>query len=161
MFRLGTLQQNPTVGTIFSSLSERIRCDLGAEEAAVYIDVGDGTLWMVPSRRDEEGETAGKGDEAEVFIQKGVGVVGLVAMGAVPDAAILTSGDGRAGVDGDGVDVLLLNDGLEAFDNGTTVEATLLRSARRRRSRGSNDSHGAVGTVSAMAGTVKNMLLAR
>lgn len=119
----------------------------------MYIDIGDGTLWLLPTDSHAYGE--------EVFIQRGVGVVGLVAMGAVPGAATATGGGGRpgerAGPGEDGVDVLLLNDGLEAFDNGTTVEAALLRAARHRRSGGS----GGVDAESATSGTVRNMLLAR
>lgn len=159
--------------SIFSSLSERIRNDLGAEEAAVYIDIGDGTLWLLPkgssssSCRQQQDEAIGGGvhdeddDNREVFIQRGVGVVGLVAMGALPGVAAVAAGGGEraGGVDG-GVDVLLLNDGLQAFDNGTTVEAALLRAARRRRrsNGGRVEGGGDDGTTS---GTVRNMLLAR
>lgn len=167
--RLGALQSNPTAGTIFSSLSERIRSDLGAEEAAVYIDIGDGTLWLLPTGGDEGEGGSGSGggrcdDDGEgVFIQRGVGVVGLVAMGALPGVAAVPAGGGeRAGsVDG-GVDVLLLNEGLEAFDNGTTVEAALLRTARRRRA-GVGGGGGGVRMEEddAKGGTVRNMLLAR
>lgn len=118
----------------------------------MYVDVGDGKLWLVSSHGDDDGK-------AEFFIEKGIGVVGLAAMGAIPDAATVTAEEGPAGIDGNGADVLLLNDGLEAFDNGTTVEASLLRSARRRRSGKSFDGCGS--GASTMAGTVKNMLLAR
>lgn len=152
---------------MFGSLSERIRSDLGAEEAAVYIDIGDGTLWLLPTGSDSDQGTDG---EDEVFIQRGVGVVGLVALGAVPGAASKVSGAAGGGGGGswggerDGVDVLLLNDGLEAFDNGTTVEAALLRAARRRRRDQSSGGGGGRGDDSASAattGTVRNMLLAR
>lgn len=161
--RLGALQRNPTAGAIFSSLSDRIRSDLGAEEAAVYIDIGDGTLWLLPPTGSGEGE-AGRGrfddDGEDVFIQRGVGVVGLVAMGALPGVAAVPAGGGEraGGVDG-GVDVLLLNEGLEAFDNGTTVEAALLRAARRRREGAGGG--GCTGEDDAKGGTVRNMLLAR
>lgn len=176
--RLGALQRNPTAGAIFSALSERIRSDLGAEEAAVYIDIGDGTLWLLPpaggsssssSREGEagcgDGDHDGDGDDGEdVFIQRGVGVVGLVAMGALPGVAAVPAGGGEraGGVDG-GVDVLLLNEGLEAFDNGTTVEAALLRAARRRRegAGGGGGGGGRMGEDDARGGTVRNMLLAR
>ncbi|CAN0106941.1 unnamed protein product, partial [Ectocarpus sp. 4 AP-2014] len=177
---LGSLQRNPTALSVFSSLSERIRNDLGAEEAAVYIDIGDGTLWLLPKGSNSSGSGSGSSggcqqqdevigggvhdeddDDREVFIQRGVGVVGLVAMGALPGVAAVAAGGGEraGGVDG-GVDVLLLNDGLEAFDNGTTVEAALLRAARRRRKSngGGVEGGGDGGTTS---GTVKNMLLAR
>lgn len=167
--RLGALQRNPTgARAIFSSLSERIRSDLGAEEAAVYIDVGDGTLWLLPTGSGEEGPGGGDGDgggccggeEEEVFIQRGVGVVGLVAMGALPGVAAVPAGGGeRAGCVDGGVDVLLLNDGLEAFDNGTTVEAALIRAARRRRGNAGGSEGGEVGP--AASGNVRNMLLAR
>lgn len=163
--RLGALQRNPTAGAIFSSLSERIRSDLGAEEAAVYIDMGDGTLWLLPPTGSGEGEASGgsgrcNDDGEDVFIQRGVGVVGLVAMGALPGVAAVPAGGGEraGGVDG-GVDVLLLNEGLEAFDNGTTVEAALLRSARRRREGAGGG--GRTGEDDAKGGTVRNMLLAR
>lgn len=146
---------------MFSCLSERIRCDLGVEEAAVYIDVGDGTLWLLPTNGHAYGDEGEGCFGEEVFIQRGVGVVGLVAMGAVPGAATVAGGGGRpearAGPGKEGVDILLLNDGLEAFDNGTTVEAALLRAARRRRSGGS----GGVDAESGTSGTVRNMLLAR
>ncbi|CAN0156407.1 unnamed protein product, partial [Ectocarpus sp. 12 AP-2014] len=179
---LGSLQRNPTALSVFSSLSERIRNDLGAEEAAVYIDIGDGTLWLLPkgssrggsgssssssSSSQQQDEAIGggvhdeDGDDREVFIQRGVGVVGLVAMGALPGVAAVAAGGGEraGGVDG-GVDVLLLNDGLEAFDNGTTVEAALLRAARRRRkSNGGGVDGGRDGGTT--SGTVRNMLLAR
>lgn len=164
--RLGSLQLNPTAGAIFSALSERIRSDLGAEEAAVYVDIGDGTLWLLPTGgNDASGGGGGyHGEEAEdaVFIQRGVGVVGLVAMGALPGVAAVAAGEGEraGGVDG-GVDVLLLNDGLEAFDNGTTVEAELIRAARRRRSGGGGGGGEEMDEGAATAGTVKNMLLAR
>lgn len=166
--RLGALQRNPTgARAIFSTLSERIRSDLGAEEAAVYIDIGDGTLWLLPTGSGEEGSGGGGGnggyyggEEEEVFIQRGVGVVGLVAMGALPGVAAVPAGGGEraGGVDG-GVDVLLLNDGLEAFDSGTTVEAALLRAAQRRRAGvgGSGREEGGAAT----SGNVRNMLLAR
>lgn len=162
--RLGALQRNPTgARAVFSSLSERIRSDLGAEEAAVYIDIGDGTLWLLPTGNGEEGPGDGgyyDGEDEEVFIQRGVGVVGLVAMGALPGVAAVPAGGGEraGGVDG-GVDVLLLNDGLEAFDNGTTVEAALLRAARRRRA--SVDGTRGVEEGPAASGNVRNMLLAR
>lgn len=161
--RLGALQRNPTgARAIFSSLSERIRSDLGAEEAAVYIDIGDGTLWLLPTGSGEEGPSSGSyyGGEEEVFIQRGVGVVGLVAMGALPGVAAVPAGGGEraGGVDG-GVDVLLLNDGLEAFDNGTTVEAALLRAARRRRASVGGSEGVEEGPVT--SGNVRNMLLAR
>ncbi len=165
--RLGALQRNPTAAAVFCSLSERIRSDLGAEEAAVYIDIGDGTLWLLPAGGTgggEEEETRGGGEGGEVFIQRGVGVVGLVAMGALPGVAAVAAGGGEraGGVDG-GVDVLLLNDGLEAFDNGTTVEAELLRAAWRRRVGvgGGGGTEGATGYAAAEAGAVRNMLLAR
>lgn len=145
---------------MFGSLSERIRSDLGAEEAAVYIDIGDGTLWLLPTGGDQ-----GMDGEEEVFIQRGVGVVGLVALGAVPGATSKVSaaagGVGSWGGEGDGVDVLLLNDGLEAFDNGTTVEAALLRAARRRRRDHSSGGGGDDRGFAATNGTVRNMLLAR
>ncbi|CAM9442180.1 unnamed protein product, partial [Hapterophycus canaliculatus] len=162
---LGSLQRNPTAGAIFSSLSERIRSDLGAEEAAVYIDIGDGTLWLLPTDGGDAGGGGHYGDEKdEVFIQRGVGVVGLVAMGALPGVAAVAAGGGEraGGVDG-GVDVLLLNEGLEAFDNGTTVEAELVRAARRRRSGrdGRGDGREEAGEDDPKSGTVKNMLLAR
>ena len=161
--RLGALQRNPTAGAVFSSLSERIRSDLGAEEAAVYIDIGDGTLWLLPPAGSGEGEVGcgSDGDGEDVFIQRGVGVVGLVAMGALPGVAAVPAGGGEraGGVDG-GVDVLLLNEGLEAFDNGTTVEAALLRAARRRRE-GAGGGGGRVREDEAKGGTVRNMLLAR
>lgn len=115
----------------------------------VYVDIGDGTLWLLP--------TGGSGLGDDVFIQRGVGVVGLVAMGAVPGTATVTVEEG-------GVDVLVLNDGLEAFDDGTTVEAALLRSSRHRRSGGIRDLGGGdsgVKDASAVSGTVRNMLLAR
>lgn len=157
LHRLGALQRNPTAGAVFSSLSERIRSDLGAEEAVVYVDIGDGTLWLLPT-----GSCAGACDDGEdVFIQRGVGVVGLVAMGALPGgvAAVPAGGGERAGgVDG-GVDVLLLNEGLEAFDDGTTVEAALLRAARRRRA--GVGGGGRIEDDDAKSGTVRNMLLAR
>lgn len=168
--RLGALQRNPTAGTVFSALSERIRSDLGAEEAAVYVDIGDGILWLLllPTGGDdgEAGSGCGRrGDDHEdgedVFIQRGVGVVGLVAMGALPGVAAVPAGGGEraGGVDG-GVDVLLLNEGLEAFDDGTTVEAALLRAARRRREgAGGGGRTGEDG--GAEGGTVRNMLLAR
>eukprot|EP00903_Cladosiphon_okamuranus_P014984 g13868.t1 len=165
---LGALQRNPTAGAIFSSLSERIRSDLGAEEAAVYIDIGDGTLWLLPPTGGGEGEGGGAGGGSgvcddigeDVFVQRGVGVVGLVAMGALPGAAAVPAGGGEraGGVDG-GVDVLLLNEGLEAFDNGTTVEAALLTAARRRREGGGGA--GRMRENDAKGGTVRNMLLAR
>ena len=166
--RLGALQRNPTAGAVFSALSERIRSDLGAEEAAVYIDIGDGTLWLLPTGGGGGGEgeapRGGGGEEEEeeeVFIQRGVGVVGLVAMGALPGVAAVAAGGGEraGGVDG-GVDVLLLNDGLEAFDNGTTVEAGLLRAAWRRRA-GVGGGAGTGGDAAAEGGAVRNMLLAR
>ena len=165
--RLGALQRNPTAGAVFSALSERIRSDLGAEEAAVYIDIGDGTLWLLPTGGGGGGEGeeprggGGEEEEEEVFIQRGVGVVGLVAMGALPGVAAVAAGGGEraGGVDG-GVDVLLLNDGLEAFDNGTTVEAGLLRAAWRRRA-GIGGGAGTGGDAAAEGGAVRNMLLAR
>lgn len=119
----------------------------------MYVDVGGGKLWLVSSRGDDDD------DKAEFYIEKGVGVVGLAALGAIPGAASVAAEEGPAGVDGDSAEVLLLNDGLDAFDNGTTVEASLLRSARRRRLGKSFDGCGS--GASAIAGTVKNMLLAR
>ncbi|CBJ32616.1 hypothetical protein Esi_0350_0016 [Ectocarpus siliculosus] len=82
-------------------------------------------------------------------------------MGALPGVAAVAAGGGEraGGVDG-GVDVLLLNDGLEAFDNGTTVEAALLRAARRRRKSNGGGVEGG-GDGSTTSGTVRNMLLAR
>eukprot|EP00752_Nemacystus_decipiens_P010523 g9371.t1 len=163
---LGALQRNPTAGAIFSSLSERIRSDLGAEEAAVYIDIGDGTLWLLPPAGSGGEGKAGRGtnddDGEDVFIQRGVGVVGLVAMGALPGVAAVPAGGGEraGGVDG-GVDVLLLNEGLEAFDNGTTVEAALLRAARRRKVDAGGAGGPRMGEDEAKGGTVRNMLLAR
>ncbi|CAN0028441.1 unnamed protein product, partial [Ectocarpus fasciculatus] len=182
---LGSLQRNPTALSIFSSLSERIRNDLGAEEAAVYIDIGDGTLWLLPKGsssssnnsssgtgsncRQQQDEVIGGGggggvqdeddDDREVFIQRGVGVVGLVAMGALPGVAAVAAGGGEraGGVDG-GVDVLLLNDRSEEHTSELhTVEAALLRAARRRRR-----SNGGGGVDDGpTSGTVRNMLLAR
>lgn len=127
----------------------------------MYIDIGDDTLWLLPRDGDAYGEEGEGCIEEEFFIQRGVGVVGLVAMGAVPGAATVAGGGGRpgarAGPGKDEVDILLLNEGLDAFDNGTTVEAALLRAARRRRFGGS----GGVDADSATSGTVRNMLLAR
>lgn len=126
----------------------------------MYVDLGDGTLWLLPTGGDDHDRAASDYlGEGEVFIQRGVGVVGLVAMGAVPGTATVTRGTGRTAAGSDGVDVLLLNDGLEAFDNGTTVEAALLRASRRRRSGG--DGGGGVDAACATSGTVRNMLLAR
>lgn len=158
--RLGSLQENPAAGTVFGTISERIRADLGAEAAAVYIDVGDGNLWMLP-----HGNKSNRID-GEIFVQRGVGVVGLVAMGALPGGAAASQSspysDGRGvafSEDGDGVEVLLLNDGLEAFDNSTTVEAALLRAARGLPDR--CDAGSAMVDAGSTSGTVRNMLVAR
>lgn len=153
---------------MFGALSERIRADLGAEAAAVYIDVGDGTLWLLPhgAKSDRNNNFAGSMD-GEIFVQRGVGVVGLVAMGAMPgstsspphSSACNERKASPSGGGGDGVEVLLLNDGLEAFDNGTTVEAALLRAAR-----GLPDEEGGKRTTVAAgsdSGAVRNMLVAR
>lgn len=146
----------------------------------MYIDLGDGTLLHLPQgggsghkrrrqgRRDrgvsnesndDDDDVGGNEEQEAVFIQRGVGVVGLVALGTVPDSAAGGSVHGGGGADG--IDVLLLNDGLEAFDNGSTVEASLLRAARRRRSGVDGFAYGEQEREDVADGIVRNMLLAR
>lgn len=161
--RLGALQEKPTAATIFGALSERIRADLGAEAAAVYIHIGDDTLWLLPQEsKNGRNEFAVGSALREVYVQRGVGVVGLVAMGAVPGATKPQQHAGGNEIgrsEGDNVEVLLLNDGLEAFDNGTTVEAALVRAARGLPQEENGGT--TIGGVGSVGGTVRNMLLAR
>lgn len=127
--RLGALQVNPTVGAIFGALSDRIRSELGAEAAAVYIDIGDDNLWLLP-----QGNVASSDDACfdgsrwadstrGIHVSQGAGVVGLVAIGAVPESAAKSpsaepqQGCSTPGIR-DAVEVLLLNGGMDAFDNG-------------------------------------------